>query len=626
MKADTLFNKVVYIIAILTIGIITLLPILDAVFRYAFTIGISGSSRYVVYAVILLTFIASIITTERGEHLSLFSVQDNQSKVLQDITQNLSAFVSSMITVTLLFGSISQVVSVSLEEMVGIFPLKYLLLSMPLGYAFILYYIIFPKKSSKTKTLFALLGLIPAIFLCIPEVLFWCSQALEWTRPHIKEVALLYEPIQNVLFWPLLALILIGGFSGTPIFISLGGIAILFYTNSYAHELYRAEAVVNAAHQLFIESESSISAIPLLTLSGILLSHGKSGQRLVDLFNSLFGSLPYGLIIVAVIVSTFFTTFTGASGVTILALGGLLSYILIESAHCDKDFSYGLLTGSGSLGLLFPPSLATILYGMVAGVDPIQMFVAGFIPQILVVLAVCVTGILVAKKKATKPLIIPFSLKKSLIAIKNAGFELFLPISIILFWMFGLMTLQETGPYVLIYVLVVEVFFLREISLKELPQIIIKALGIVGGAMIILISAKGLSQLVIDKGITDFLSAWLPSVVSNPLVFLLIVNALLLIVGCFMDILSATIVVAPFIVAVGANYGINPYHLGVIFIINMSIGFLTPPVGMNLFLASYTFKEPVTKMYKLVLPFFLAQLAVLLIITYVPFLSTMFIK
>jgi tripartite ATP-independent transporter DctM subunit len=363
----------------------------------------------------------------------------------------------------------------------------------------------------------------------------------------------------------------------------------------------------------------SLPAIPLFTFTGFILSESQAGKRLVRLFKAFVGWLPGGLVIMAVLVSTFFTTFTGATGVTILALGALLVFAL-QSGGYRPDFSEGLVTSSGSIGLLIPPSLPIIIYGVTAQINIKHMFAGGILPGVLMVLCLCVYGVVTALRGRMERA--PFRLSEAWGAVRESFWEILLPLVILVMYFAGLTTLVETGAVAVLYSLIVEVGIHRDLDFAALRRIVLKCVPIIGGVLVILAAAKGLSYYIVDAEVPAALSAWVKANVGSRFVFLLALNLVLLIVGCLMDIFSAILVVVPLIIPVGQLFGIHPVHLGVIFLANLGLGYLTPPVGLNLFLAAYLFNKPVAKIVKDVLPFFLALLAVVLLITYVPWLST----
>jgi C4-dicarboxylate transporter DctM subunit len=422
-----------------------------------------------------------------------------------------------------------------------------------------------------------------------------------------------YNLIGVHLSTPIIVLLLFGAITGVPIFIVLGGIGYMLF----AHTAQPLEVIANEAYSLL--TSHSLPAIPLFTFTGFMLSESKAGERIVLLFKALFAWFPGGLAIMAILVCSFFTTFTGASGVTILAVGGLLSYVLVKGRY-DKKFSSGLLTAVGSIGLLFPPSLPVIIYGVTAQVSIKDMFVGGIAPGIILVLVMVLFGVIFAKKNNVPRE--PFVLKEAIAATRRSFWEILLPVIIVWGYFGGITTLVESGAVAVIYSLVVEVFIHHDIKVKQLSSVMLKCMPIIGGVLAILALAKGLSYFIVDAEIPMQLTAWVQGTIHSKYIFLLLLNIALLITGCFMDIFSAIMVVVPLIIPLGNLFGIHPVHLGIIFLANMELGYLTPPVGMNLYLASYTFNEPIGKIYKDVFPFLMIQLAAVLLITYIPFFST----
>jgi tripartite ATP-independent transporter DctM subunit len=321
-----------------------------------------------------------------------------------------------------------------------------------------------------------------------------------------------------------------------------------------------------------------------------------------------------------VVICAFFTSFTGASGVTILALGGILFTVLSKESGYPKNFSIGLLTSVGGIGLLFPPSLPLILTGVTTRTDIRKIFTGSLVPGIIMVLAMIVFGVIISKK--VKIPIERFRIKEVLSSLKESALEIILPVFLLLGYFRGIFTISELGAISVIYVFIAEVLIHRDIKFKDIHKVFLKALPIVGGILCIIAAAKALSYAIVDFKALDYFTGWMHRTVESKYLFLLLLNLALLVVGCLMDIFSAILVVLPLLVPLGEAYGIDPTHLSIIFIINMEVGFLTPPVGLNLFLSSYRFKEPFTKVCRYVLPFLVVQLAIVLLVTYAPSLST----
>jgi len=406
----------------------------------------------------------------------------------------------------------------------------------------------------------------------------------------------------------------VSAFLGTPLFVILTGVAYLLF----AKNVGILAVIPNEGYAML--TSNTIPAIPMFTFVGYILSESKAGTRLFRLFRAALGWIPGGMVIASILVSVFFATFTGASGVVILALGGLLYVILHQRGKQSESFTVGLLTGVGDLGLLFPPSLVLILYGTTAQVSVLDMFLGGLLPGLMTVLVFCIVGVVVSVRRGEER--IRFELIEAWRALRESVWEILLPVIIITGYFTGLTTLVETGAVAVLYVVIVEVFVHRELDWSDLMRAGVKSAVIMGGVLVILAGARALSYYIVDSRLPFFLIDWVQANIGSRLVFLLLLNVSLLIAGLFMDIFSALVVIVPLILPLGEVFGIHPVHLGVIFVSNMALGFITPPVGLELFLASYRFGKPLAKIYRYVFPFFLLQLVAVLIITYVPWFST----
>jgi C4-dicarboxylate transporter DctM subunit len=409
-----------------------------------------------------------------------------------------------------------------------------------------------------------------------------------------------------------LLLILLALF-GTSLFVIIAAVAL---TAFYFVEI-DSSAVIIELYRL--ASQPVLLAIPLFTFAGYLLAESKTPQRLVGLSRALFGWLPGGLGIVTLVSCAIFTAFTGASGVTIIALGGLLYPVLQDEKYPEK-FNLGLLTASGNLGLLFPPSLPIILYGLVSQTSIDKLFVAGIIPGMLMVVLLSIYSVNRMRKVNTR--VQPFSIKKAWQAIKSAAWEIPLPFIILIGIYGGFFTATEAAAVTAFYVLIVEVFIYKDIHLtKDLPKVMKDSMILVGGILVILSAALGLANYMIYEEIPMKILEWMQTFISSKIAFLLVLNLFLLVVGALLDIFSAILVVVPLIVPIAINFGVDPVHLGIIFLANLGIGYSTPPVGMNLFIASFRFEKPVLKLYVATIPFLIILLIALALITYIPDLS-----
>jgi tripartite ATP-independent transporter DctM subunit len=400
---------------------------------------------------------------------------------------------------------------------------------------------------------------------------------------------------------------------GLPLFTALGAGSLLY---AWQSELDSALLIIELNR---LATSPNLTAIPLFTFAGVVLAAGGAPQRLIRLFNGLLGWLPGGLAVVAICACAFFTSFSGASGVTILALGGLL-YPVLMKVHYPERFSLGLLTTSGSLGLLFPPSLAILLYGIVAGVNIDDLFVAGIVPGVVLMVMLgiyaAITGARFGVKHHT------FHRNIAWRASKEASGDILLPILIVVGIFGGFVTVSEAAAFTALYVLVLESFIHRSISLRrQLAPLLADTATLVGSILIILGVAMGLTNLMIDAQLPMRLLDWMEDSIDTPLKFLILLNLFLLAVGAMMDIFSATVVIVPLLLPLAQRFGIDPVHLGIIFLANLEIGYSTPPVGINLFIASQRFEKPVLSLFRAALPFLALMLVWLMLVTYIPALS-----
>lgn len=401
---------------------------------------------------------------------------------------------------------------------------------------------------------------------------------------------------------------------GLPLFTVLGA-GSLFY--AHQEQLDSALLIVELNR---LAASPNLTAIPLFTFAGVVLASGGAPQRMIRLFNALLGWLPGGLAAVAIGACAFFTSFSGASGVTILALGGLL-FPLLTRARYPERFSLGLLTTSGSLGLLFPPSLAILLYGIVSGVNIDELFLAGIVPGILLMIMLGLYALYTGVRfKVPRH---EYSSVNVITALRQGSGDVLLPILILVGIFGGYVTVSEAAACTALYVLVLECLVHKNISIRhKLPGLLTDTSVLVGSILIILGVAMGLTNLMIDAQLPMRLLAWMESSIDSQLHFLILLNLFLLVVGAMMDIFSATMVIVPLILPLAQRFGIDPIHLGIIFLANLEIGYSTPPVGINLFIASQRFEKPILALFRATLPFLLLMLGWLAVVTYVPLLST----
>ncbi|OKY76311.1 MAG: C4-dicarboxylate ABC transporter [Desulfobulbaceae bacterium DB1] len=404
---------------------------------------------------------------------------------------------------------------------------------------------------------------------------------------------------------------------GAPLFIVISALALFSF---YGAGIDISVVVIEMSR---LADTPLLLSLPLFIFAGTLLSESGAPQRLLHLSRLLLGWMPGGLAVVSLLVCAAFTAFTGASGVTIFALGGLLYPALITDRY-DEKFSLGLITSSGSLGLLFPPSLPLILYGVIAETRVDQLFLAGILPGLVMLLLLAAYSM----KKSPK------SREKSRGAtgrdiydgLRAAAWEVPLPFLVLGGIYGGFFVAGEAAAVTALYVVVVELFVYRDIPLSRLPAIMVRSMMLFGGILVILAASMASTNFLVDREVPVRLFEIIQQYITSKYTFLLLLNIFLLLVGAMLDIFSALVLVVPLIVPIAQGYGVDLVHLGIIFLTNLQIGYCTPPVGLNLFLASYRFEKPVTELYVATLPFLGLLMITLGLITYFPFFSLYFVR
>jgi len=404
---------------------------------------------------------------------------------------------------------------------------------------------------------------------------------------------------------------------GAPLFAIFGAASMLLFS------ALPDTSITGTANDVFSEKFADsplLVTIPLFTFAGYLLAESGTPQRLVKVSRAWLGWMPGGLAMVCLMASAFFTTFTGGSGITIVAIGGLLYPALVADKY-SENFSLGLVTTGGSLGLLFPPSVPMIIYGVVAGIMIEKLFLAGLIPGIITVAALgiysSVTGIK-QKMRRTR-----FDAADALKSLWESKWEALLPIALLGGMYSGLLRIHEAAAFTAIYTLVIEVWIYRDVSFRhDIPRIIRESMTLVGAILAILATAIGFTAFLIQARVPMMILDAMEGFITSQVMFLIALNVFLIGVGMLMDIFSAIVVVVPLIVPIAQRFGVDPYHLGIIFLLNLEIGYMTPPVGLNLFISSFRFNKPITQLYRAVLPFIALLGLALLIVTYIPVFST----
>jgi tripartite ATP-independent transporter DctM subunit len=585
------------IILALALAVMTLLPLLESLLRLKPGWGIAGSTSIVQHLTLLVGMLGGVVAAREDRLLALSTVELLLKGRLREAARSFAYGVGSAVAVFLAIGAWEFVQS-----------------SRPMAgepAATIVYGI--PE--------WLVQAILPAGFVVIALRMLWNS-APRWA-PRLASLGVtavlvtvvVWLPLEpQTWFWPGLVILLCATVLGSPIFTALGGLALLFFWSEW-----EPIAAIAIDHYSLV-TNPTLPAIPLFTLAGYFLAEGGASKRLIRVFNALAGGVRGGPAVVTVLVCAFFTSFTGASGVTILALGGLLMPILIAAGYSEKN-SLGLLTSSGSLGLLFPPCLPLILYAIVSKSQIQDMFLGGVLPGVILVLLTMAWGIRVGPRVKDRQR--QFSWREAGAAVWAAKWELALPFVVIWGLFSGQMTPMEAAALTAFYAFIVETFIYRDISFfKDAARIAAECGLLVGGVLLILGVALGFTNYLVMAEVPAMAVDWATQNIHSPIIFLLCLNLFLLAVGCLMDIFSAIVVVVPLIVPLGAAFGIDPIHLGIIFLANLELGYLTPPVGMNLFLSSYRFDKPLPVVYRSILPLLLVQLTGVLLITYIPWFTT----
>ncbi|MCL2264475.1 MAG: TRAP transporter large permease subunit [Treponema sp.] len=617
------------IICFSALALLAMLPMIELLLRQ-FNLTIPDFTLIVTHIFLVTCFFAAMYTSKSGEHISISAVQFIKSEKVKKTLFVICTLISVFILTVLFWNCVCFVTHLS-GRLIGFIPNKVFIAAMPLGYGVIAVRLIIKLPGLREK-ISAVIVVVLGCFAALPALckIIWGVDVMNTPEPFFTWMDNLYI-FARVIKIPVIIFLITAGLAGTPIFSVIGGIVMIMLMAAVP-EGHEPEVISDLIYKAL--NETDIIAIPLFTLTGFFLSESKAGERLVRAFKIFFGWMPGGIIIAAVVICAFFSSFTGASGVTILALGGILYTILSQNKYSER-FSVGMLTSVGGIGLLFPPSLpvilvasssVTILYYMEipSNYNIIHYFIGALIPGILLVLAMIFTSFVLSRKVKFVPE--KFESKEAVRSLKDSVFEILLPFILIIGYFSGFLTLIEVSAVSVIYVIIVEVFVKKDIPFKNIPQVFFKAAPIIGGIIAIIAMAKGLSYALLDTNVPENFALWMQSAISSKVIFLLLLNLVLLLLGCVLDIFSAILVLLPLVVPLGVAYGIDPLHLGIIFIINLEAGFLTPPVGINLFLASYRFGKPFVEICRYVAPFLLVRIVVVLLVTYLPWLSTGLVK
>jgi tripartite ATP-independent transporter DctM subunit len=568
------------------------LPVIEAILRTVTGSGLPGSLPIVQHLTLWVTFLGAALAAREGKLLSLATGELIPEGPWRSVAKVFAAAVGSAVS-TLLCLAAYDLVVVEREAgtMVALdIPVWVAQLAMPFGFGIIAWRLVWGSSEKWWGRLIASSGLLVGLAIGLNPA---------WLEGSAR--------------WPWLLILVIATILGGPIFTILGGAAVFLFLIDGVP----AAAVPVETYRLTVSA--TLPAIPLFTLAGFLLAQGGTSKRLLRVFRAFLGWMPGGTAIVAAVSCAFFTVLTGGSGVTILALGGLL-FQALRADHYRERFSLGLLTASGSLGILFPPALPLILYAIVADISIPDLFVGSMVPGLLMLGLVAAWG--VREGTLTGAGRRPFNWRELVAALWEGKWELLLPVVVLVAIFGGFATIIEAAALTALYAFLVQFVIVREVSLtKDLRPILTESLILVGGVLIILAVALGFTNYLVDAQIASSIVEWVQEYIQSPLTFLLCLNLILLVVGCLMDIFSAIMVVVPLIVPLGAAYGIDPIHLGVIFVANLELGYLTPPVGLNLFLAAYRFERPLLQIWRAAIPMLLILAVGVLLITYIPAFS-----
>jgi C4-dicarboxylate transporter, DctM subunit len=575
------------------------LPLADTLGR-PFGFAVPAGADYLQQLVLWLAFLGGLVATRERRHLSLSTVELFGGPVRR-FGRVLAAAVSAATVGILTYASVVLVLA-NREEgrtLMGGTPVWVLELVMPAALALMALRFAWGASERWPGRVIAL-SAIPAAF------------ALGLVPDTVATLAL-----------PMVVSILAALVLGTPVFVAMAALALFFFFQ----EGLPVAAVTAEVYRLI--SSPMLPAIPLLTATGYVLAESNASLRLLRFFKSLLGWMPGGLAVIVIAVCALFTTFTGGSGITVIAIGGLVYPMLREDGY-PEAFSLGLVTAAGSLGLLFPPSLPVILYSVVAGtreqnVPADQLYLAGLVPGLLMIAMVAAYSI-----RRGQVLRIPrqsFSAKEVLAATWEAKWELVIPVAVVALFLSGTASLVETAAAAFVFAMFVECVVTRDLHVfRTLPAALIKSSVLAGAVLILLSAAMGITSYIVDAQIPDTLVSWVQSHIESRWIFLLALNALLVVVGCLVDIFSAIVVLAPLLVPMATAFEVQPLHLGVVFLSNLELGYLTPPVGLNLFLSASRFDKPLTALFRYVIPFLLMMALSVLLITYVPDLSLGLLK
>jgi tripartite ATP-independent transporter DctM subunit len=591
--------------------VMVLLPTLEAAVRRITGSGVPGAAVYTEHFTLWVGFLGAMLAIASGHHLALSTVDLLPAGWPRTLARSYGSAVTTLVCAFLAYASLDMLLldKGRVDTLTFGVPEWWFEIIMPAGFAVMAVRgaLTAPNRAAKLSCWILIAAVVPFIvsrilaargagFLTIPD-------GPTLLRGHTAALA-----------WPGSILLFASFLLGAPVFVVMAGFALLLF--------YLAGTPVASvpAETFRLVVSPTLPAIPLLTVAGYVLAEGGASRRLVRAAQGVFGWMPGGLAVMAAFVCALFTTFTGASGVTILALGGIILPALVSEKY-PEGFSLGLVTAAGSLGLLFPPSLPVILYGVVAGVAIDHLYVGGLVPGLLMIVLVAAYGVWAGiRSKAPRP---KFQTGEALRALWQAKWDLGLPLLIIVSVASGFATIVESAALGAAYAIVAELVLHRDVHpTRDLPRVLVHASTLVGSVVILLGVALGMTSYLVDAEIPTRLLAWVQAHIHSQWEFLLALNLLLLVLGSVLEIYSAIVVLAPLVAPLGIAFGVEPVHLGVVFLANLELGFLFPPMGLNLFLSASRFQKPLPLLYRKAFPFLVIMAAGVLLITYVPAITT----
>jgi tripartite ATP-independent transporter DctM subunit len=588
-----------------------LLPTLETAVRRLTGSGVSGAMVYTEHFTLWVGFLGAMLATASGHHLALSTADFLPQGRPRDLARAFGSAVTTLVCAFLAYASLDMVLldKGRVDTLAGGVPEWWFEVVMPVGFA-----VMSVRGALKAPTRGAKVFCWILVAAVLPFIVSRVLAAKGAGFITVPDGPTLLRGHTAALGWPASLLLVAAFLLGAPVFVVMAGFALLLF--------YLAGTPIASvpAETFRLVVSPTLPAIPLLTVAGYVLAEGGASRRLVRAAQSLFGWMPGGLAVMAAFVCALFTTFTGASGVTILALGGIILPALVSEKY-PEGFSLGLVTAAGSLGLLFPPSLPVILYGVVAGVPIDHLYIGGLVPGLLMVVLVAAYGVWMGIRSGTpRP---KFQAREAARAVWDAKWDLGLPVLIIIAVGSGFATIVESAALGAAYAIFAEMLVHRDVHLtRELPDVLVHASTLVGSVLILLGVALGMTSYLVDAEIPPRLLSWVTEHIHSQWAFLLALNVLLLVLGSVLEIYSAIVVLGPLVAPLGMAFDVDPVHLGVVFLANLELGFLFPPLGLNLFLSASRFQKPLPLLYRKALPFLIIMSVGVLLITYVPAITT----